>query len=92
MMGGEKTVAVQAAMDTWGNVRIPALQYLSDYNPDHPHRWIETPWNEMILNYSSLLGDRVDGVDRKSIGNTTFTVVSSSQHHSVRISPTNLWN
>jgi hypothetical protein len=89
MMGGDKTVATQAAMDTWGNVRIPALQYLTEYDQDNPHQWVETPWDQKILNYSSLLGDRVDGVDRKSIGNTTFTIVSSSQHHSVRwrISP-----
>jgi hypothetical protein len=83
MMGGEKTVATQAAMDTWGNVRIPALQYQSEYNPDNPHQWVETPWDQKILNYSSLLGDRVDGVDRRSVGNTTFTIMSSSQHHSV---------
>jgi hypothetical protein len=83
MMGGETTVATQAAMDTWGNIRIPALEYLDEYDAKHPNRWVETPWNQRILNYSSLLGDRVNGVDRSVVGNTTFTIESSYQHHSV---------
>jgi hypothetical protein len=37
MMGGEKTVAPQAAMDTWGDIRILALQYLPAYNQDTSH-------------------------------------------------------
>lgn len=83
MMGGETTVATQAAMDTWGNVRIPALEYLNGYDPEHPTRWVKTPWDQKILNYSSLLGDRVHGVDRSVVGNTTFRIESSYQHYSV---------
>lgn len=84
-MGGEKSVAVQAATDNWGNVRIPNLKYLSNYHPDDPHAWIDTPWDTQVLNYSSLVGDRIDGVDRAFTGNTTFTILSSYQDFNVSI-------
>ncbi|KAF2727384.1 hypothetical protein EJ04DRAFT_479071 [Polyplosphaeria fusca] len=78
-LGGENSVGVQTATDNWGNVRIPNLKYLSNYHPDDPHAWIDTPWDTQVLNYSSLVGDRIDGVDRAFTGNTTFTILSSYQ-------------
>lgn len=83
MLGGERSAAIQAATDNWGNVRIPTLEHLPGYNEKNPHGWVESPWDQKILNYSSLLGDRIEGVDRAVIGNTTFTVQSSYQSFSV---------
>jgi hypothetical protein len=83
MLGGESSAGIQAATDTWGNVRIPNLEYLSDYDPSKPQQWLETPWDQKVLNYSSLLGDRIVGVDRNFVGNSTFTISSSYQHYNV---------
>ncbi|KAF2653263.1 hypothetical protein K491DRAFT_680660 [Lophiostoma macrostomum CBS 122681] len=78
-LGGDNSAGIQAATDTWGNVRIPSLIYSNEYNPTNPHEWIHMPWDKKVLNYSSLLGDRVEGVDRAFTGNTTFTITSSFQ-------------
>jgi hypothetical protein len=83
MLGGERTSAIQAAMDNWGNVRIPSLEYHPAYNLDDPYNWLETTWNEKMINFSSLVGDRVDGVDRAFTGNTTFQSSSSYQNFEV---------
>jgi hypothetical protein len=88
MMGGESSIATLGAMDTWGNVRIPALQYVDGYDSDRPHRWLKTPWDEKIQNYSSLLGERVAGLNLKSVGNTTFTLESSFQSFKVSLKTT----
>jgi hypothetical protein len=85
MSGGESFIATLAAMDTWGNIRIPALQNAHGYDPDRPHRWVKTPWDQKILNYSSLLGDRVEGINLKSVSNTTFTLESSYQSYKVSL-------
>jgi len=83
MLGGQGSAAVQAAMDPWSNVRIPSLEYHPEYKSVDPHRWLETPWSQRVLNYSSLVGDRVDGVNRSFTGNTTFTSSSSYQSYQV---------
>jgi hypothetical protein len=82
-LGGDSSAGIQAASDNWGNVRIPSLTYSDGYNPNDPHKWLQTPWDKTVLNYSSLLGDRVDGVDRAFTGNTSFTIMSSFQQFNV---------
>ena len=77
IQGGEGSTGVQAAVDSWGNVHMPNLQAQPDYNPDDPHRWLNIPWLESVQNYSSLVGDRIEGVDRNFTGNTTFNITSS---------------
>jgi hypothetical protein len=86
VLGGERSAAVQAAMDNWSNVRIPSLEYHSDYNTNDPQQWLATPWNQKVMNYSSLVGDRVDGVDRSTTGSTSFTTSSSYQKYDVSLS------
>ena len=81
--GGNALAGIQAATDTWGNVRIPSLIYHADYDRNNPHKWIETPWDQRILNYSCLIGDRLDGLDRTITGNTSFTITSSLQQLNV---------
>jgi hypothetical protein len=83
MLGGESSAGIQAAMDAWGNIRIPEIEHMSSYNPQDPHKWLKVPWHQRISNYSSLLGDRVHGVNRSITGNTTFMIPSSYQSHDV---------
>lgn len=78
-LGGPQPAGVQAAMDPWGNLRIPHLEYSADYDPSDPHRWISVPWQDDVQNFSSLIGARFDGVDRVFTGNTTFNISSSYQ-------------
>lgn len=86
ILGGESSAGIHAAMDNWGNIRIPEIEHMSTYNPQDPHRWLGVPWDQRLLNYSSLLGDRVDGVNRNLIGNTTFMI--SSEYESLDVSIT----
>jgi hypothetical protein len=79
LLGGQQAAGAQAAMDMWGNVRIPALEYLPDYNPKKPDRWLQVPWTKSTQNYASLIGDRVYGIDWGFTGNTTFNITSSYQ-------------
>jgi hypothetical protein len=79
MLGGDNYAATQAGTDAWGNIRVPNLQALSGYNSDDPHRWVDVPWTERIQNYSSLAGERVEGLKQNFTGNTTFTITSSYQ-------------
>jgi hypothetical protein len=78
-LGGERSAGVQAAADAWGNIRMPNLQALPGYDPENPHRWVNVPWRDAIQNYSGLVGDRIEGVNRKFTGNTTFNTTSSYQ-------------
>ncbi|KAH7073753.1 hypothetical protein BKA63DRAFT_554084 [Paraphoma chrysanthemicola] len=79
LLGGPNSAAVQAATDAWGNVRIPNLEYHSEYDNSKPMQWLQTPWETKVLNYSSLLGEPVTGIDRNFTGNTSFTISSSYQ-------------
>jgi hypothetical protein len=87
MLGGEGSAGVQAAVDPWGNVRMPNLQALSNYDPEVPHRWVDVPWQDATQNYSSLVGDRVEGINWNFTGNTTFNTTSNYQRFSVRYLP-----
>lgn len=78
-LGGPQSAAVQAAMDSWGNVRIPNINYLPEYDKDDPYKWISIPWMEAGQDYTSLIGDRVEGVARNFTGNSTFNITSSFQ-------------
>jgi hypothetical protein len=90
-LGGPEAAGAQAAMDPWGNVRIPNINYLPEYRNDDPHKWIDTPWLTGVQNYASLIGDRVDGVNRDFIGNTTFTLTSSFQNLNVSLRLEKSW-
>jgi hypothetical protein len=83
-LGGQSTAGIRAAMDPWGNVRIPHLEYMDDYNGSDPHRWLQTPWTDKIQHWSGLIGDPLEGVSREIVGNTTFNITSSYQSFNVR--------
>jgi hypothetical protein len=89
LLGGEGSAAFQAAMDPWGNVCIPSLNYDPDYDPKDPHKWVEIPGNNKLTNYCNLVGDRVDGVSLTMTGNTTFQSSSSYQTFDVSLSGLN---
>ena len=83
MLGGDNAAAISAAMDTWNNVRIPSLESLTDYSAINPHRWLDTAWHEKVMNYSGLIGDRVEGLNRSLVGNISFAIQSSYQNYNV---------
>lgn len=78
-LGGPQAAGIQAATDSWGNLRIPNIEYLSGYDSSRPRNWVQVPWENGLQNYSSLVGDRIDGLDRSFTGNTTFNMTSSYQ-------------
>jgi hypothetical protein len=82
-LGGNQSAGIQSATDSWGNLRIPHLEYHPAYNSADPHRWVDTPWTESVQNYTSLIGDEIQGVDRGFTGNTTFNITSSYQSFNV---------
>lgn len=87
-IGGSQAAGRQAATDSWGNLRIPNMEYLVEYDSSRPHDWIQVPWKDHLQNYSSLVGDRIDGLDRSFTGNTTFNMTSSYQNFNVGTQPT----
>jgi hypothetical protein len=86
LLGGERSAAIAAAMDPWDNVRIPSLRHLPAYNINQSQQWTESPWDTKVLNYSSLLGDRIKGLNRSMIGNTSFVTLSAYQQFAVSTS------
>jgi len=91
VIGGKSSAGIQAATDVWGNIRIPHHRYLSNYDPKDRQKWLETPWDKKILNYTSLFGERVKGVNRSFTGNTTFTITSSYQDLHVGLALFIIW-
>jgi hypothetical protein len=85
LLGGHQAAGIESASDLWGNLRIPALEYLPDYDAEQPGRWFQVPWTESIQNYASLIGDRMDGIDRAVTGNITFDITSSYQSFRVGV-------
>jgi hypothetical protein len=82
-LGGRQAAGAQASMDPWGNVRIPHLEYLDTYQTTDPYEWHKTPWTKEVQNWSSLIGDPLQGLNRTFIGNTTFKITSSYQKFTV---------
>jgi hypothetical protein len=78
-LGGNQAASIEASMDSWGNLRIPNINYLSNFDPANPHQWIGIAWNESVQNYSSLIGDQIQGVNHNFTGNTKFNITSSFQ-------------
>ncbi|KAF2821583.1 hypothetical protein CC86DRAFT_106527 [Ophiobolus disseminans] len=81
MLGGDSSTAIYGAMDSWNNVRIPSLEDHPNYSASDTHRWLVNAWLEKRTNYSSLIGDRVLGINRSFVGNTSFTMSSSYQKY-----------
>jgi hypothetical protein len=48
ILGGEGSAAIQAAMDIRGNVQIPNLKYLPEYDSNSPYQWLKTSWDHKI--------------------------------------------
>ncbi|CAN9235029.1 unnamed protein product [Alternaria alternata] len=76
-LGGESSAGVQAATDLWGNIRMPNLHTLPEFDANEPHRWVNVPWQDSVHNYSSLVGEHFAGLERNFTGNTTFNTTAS---------------
>ena len=72
--GGESLAGIEAATDVWGNIRIPDLQTLPQYDDGNPHQWLHVPWQESVQNYSGLVGERIEGIQRSVVGDTRFNI------------------
>lgn len=83
-LGGESSAGVQAATDLWGNIRMPNLHTLPEFDANEPHRWVNVPWQDSVHNYSSLVGEHFAGLERNFTGNTTFNTTASYLTFSVR--------
>lgn len=82
-LGGPESAGMQAATDPWGNIRIPNIHDLTEYEPEDPFKWKNVPWTSGVQNYVSLVGDRIDGVESNFTGNTTFNFTSGLQNLNV---------
>jgi hypothetical protein len=85
-LGGVEAASAQAAMDIWGNLRIPSLEYLDDHDTQNPHMWHDVPQTNSVPVYASLIGDLFQGIERGMNGTTSFNLTSSYQKFNV--SPT----
>ncbi|GKT41708.1 uncharacterized protein ColSpa_01889 [Colletotrichum spaethianum] len=63
-----------AAMDVWGNVKVPALSSYGDFSNSD---WQSIPMNDTEREFSSLVGVPVTNIAE---GNTTFSLESSYIH------------
>ena len=79
-------------VDAWGNVRIPRLQSLAGYDPNHPEKWIEVPYQSNVVNYTSLLGVPVTGISEgfntrpSSLQSGNFTFSIGANYHNFQVS------
>ncbi|OMP87536.1 hypothetical protein BK809_0007623 [Diplodia seriata] len=74
---GGLTEAVRIAQrDLWGDIRIPYLEYLSEYDAQNPYAWVNVSDYELSV-YESLVGMKITGLNNSQIGNTTVQVEAS---------------
>lgn len=58
--------------DLWGNVRIPRIERLPNYDPKRPHDWVDVPYQDNIVEYASLIGVPVVDLPQNIIGNLSW--------------------
>ena len=76
-LGGREAAGELSTMDPWGNVRIPSLKYLPGYDPNRPEAWLNVPWKDGPVNYSSLIGVPFRGIRSSFAGNASFNIGAS---------------
>ncbi|KAJ4314096.1 hypothetical protein N0V94_006610 [Neodidymelliopsis sp. IMI 364377] len=95
-LGGPQAAGLQMGTDSWGNLRIPNLEYLNNYDSTHPYDWVSVPWKEQPQNYSSLVGDHIDGIDQeldswseRYFGQNLSAAVSTFESTTLQVSTAN---
>ena len=84
-LGGHHNSGLLSAADIWGNVRIPKLESLPEYTIDEPEKWLEVPWADMVVNYTSLIGIPFSALDLSMVSSdiqmrTAYFDLSVSQN------------
>lgn len=74
-LGGTDTVIKRSTTDIWGNVRIPVLHLLNEYDPFAPSEWVDVlPSIVDIPPYESIIGVPIRDLPLAEAGNMTFTI------------------
>jgi len=81
---GEEAFFQSFTSDSWGNVKIPRLEHLPGYDPIHPEKWVDVPYQTQVVNYSSLIGIPTGGVPIDFLGDTSFTM--DAYYHNFEVS------
>ncbi|XEU99578.1 hypothetical protein FSHL1_004865 [Fusarium sambucinum] len=72
-LGGVGIAVGNAKVDLWGNVRVPEITQLPNYDSSDPYKWIEAP-SDQLVTYESLIGIPIRGIPPSSAGNFTLEV------------------
>ncbi|KAJ4381903.1 hypothetical protein N0V86_003272 [Didymella sp. IMI 355093] len=72
-LGGAEKVIAAAKTDVWGNVRMPYLEKLPEYNIETPYAWVDVPVDETTV-FESLIGVPIRGIPDNIVGNASFMV------------------
>ncbi|RGP65811.1 hypothetical protein FSPOR_7072 [Fusarium sporotrichioides] len=75
-LGGVYVAIEDGKIDLWGNVRVPEITQLPDYDSSNPYNEINVP-SDQLLTYESLIGIPIRGIPSKSAGNFTLQVSAS---------------
>ncbi|KAK0646855.1 hypothetical protein B0T16DRAFT_458737 [Cercophora newfieldiana] len=76
---------VRFASDAWGNVRIPKLESLPDYDEKRPEEWVRVPYQTRLIDYASLIGVRVEGLPKDIVGNISWRI--EANYHNFECDP-----
>jgi len=82
-LGGLAPAIKTSTMDMWGNVRIPVIHLLPNFDPSQPQEWTDVPSDE-VAPYSSIIGVPSRGLPASGIGNATFDVTANYDVFMVR--------
>ncbi|OBS22456.1 hypothetical protein FPOA_08793 [Fusarium poae] len=73
-LGGVSKVARLGKQDIWGNVRIPFMELLPEYDDQNPESWTKVP-SDKYVPYSSFVGVPIRGGSRhEAVGNTSMVL------------------
>ncbi|KPA41667.1 hypothetical protein FLAG1_05421 [Fusarium langsethiae] len=82
-LGGVDVASNNARVDLWGNVRVPEITQLPDYDSSNPYKWIKVP-SDQLVTYESLIGIPIRGIPSNSAGN--FTLQASASYMALECS------
>ena len=73
--GGAAASVTSSQQDLWGNVRVPFIHLLPEYDSEDHFAWIDVP-QDSIAPYESLIGVPIRGIPADKVGNATLTIQS----------------
>jgi len=82
-LGGRQAAVEAVQEDLWGNVRVPFIHMLDEYDPLRPEKWIDVP-TDRVAPYQPLIGVPIRGILQDRVGNTTVYI--NSTYHFLKAS------